>query len=282
MFTSLIDKPMRTISFLLSACVLLLLAGCMPTANGITQVSTIDALLAGVYEGHMSLQTLRQYGDFGLGTFEALDGEMLLLDGTFYKVRADGTILTPPLTEETPFAAVTYFVPTHTELIQGPIDMTALEARIDAIVPAANHPVAFRLHGTFSKVMTRSVPAQQEPYPPLAEVTKNQSIFELTNVTGTLMGFRLPQFVQGVNVPGYHLHFLSDDLEGGGHVLEVQASAGQLQVDGLSNWLHIHFPIDSAAFGGADLTQDRSQELEQVETQSQGDMGGEQAAGAGN
>ena len=183
---------MRKLSFLLIASVLLVLAGCMPSTNGIMQVSTIDALLAGVYEGHMSLQTLRQYGDFGLGTFEALDGEMLLLDGTFYKVRADGTVLTPPLTEETPFAAVTYFVPTHTELIQGPIDMAALESRIDTIVPAANHPVAFRLHGTFSKVVTRSVPAQEEPYPPLAEVTKNQSIFDLTDVTGTLMGFRLP------------------------------------------------------------------------------------------
>lgn len=273
---------MRKISFLIIAVVLLFLAGCMPSTNGITQVSTIDALLAGVYEGHMSLQTLRRYGDFGLGTFEALDGEMLLLDGTFYKVRADGTILTPPPTEETPFAAVTYFVPTYTELVQGPMDITALEARIDTIVPAANHPVAFRLHGTFGKVVTRSVPAQQEPYPPLAEVTKNQSIFELTNVTGTLMGFRLPQFVQGVNVPGYHLHFLSDDLKDGGHVLEAQASAGQLQVDGLSDWLHIYFPMESAAFGGADLTQDRSQELEQVETQSQGDMGGGQEGGAGN
>lgn len=272
---------MRKLSFLLIASVLLVLAGCMPSTNGIMQVSTIDALLAGVYEGHMSLQTLRQYGDFGLGTFEALDGEMLLLDGTFYKVRADGTVLTPPLTEETPFAAVTYFVPTHTELIQGPIDMAALESRIDTIVPAANHPVAFRLHGTFSKVVTRSVPAQEEPYPPLAEVTKNQSIFDLTDVTGTLMGFRLPQFVEGVNVPGYHLHFLTDDLEDGGHVLEAEVTAGQLQVDGLSNWLHIYFPMDSAAFGGADLTQDRSQELDQVETQAQGDMGGGQAAGDG-
>ncbi len=127
--------PFTVVAFVL----MFLFAGCtMPSTNGITQVATIDALLAGVYDGHMSLQALRRFGDFGLGTYESLDGEMLLLDGTFYKVKYDGTVEQPPLSEQTPFAAVTNFVATYEEVIQNPVDMLGLEAKIDEIVPQQN------------------------------------------------------------------------------------------------------------------------------------------------
>lgn len=255
------------------------LSGCnMPSSNGITQVATIDALLAGVYDGHMSLQTLRSYGDFGLGTFEALDGEMILLDGTFYKVRADGKVYRPALSEQTPFASVTKFVSDYTETIQGPMDMPALEAKIDALVPP-NRFYAFIVRGEFRNIQTRSVPAQSEPYPPLAEVTKNQSVFTLSQVRGTLLGFRLPAFVQGVNVPGYHIHFLTDDFASGGHVLSFEMTAGTLEADTVHDWLHIYFPTASDSFGAADLTQDRTKELENVEKNTEPDTSNGQDAG---
>ncbi len=244
----------------------LLASGCRTTApNGITQVATIDALLAGVYDGHLSLETLRGYGDFGIGTFERLDGEMILLDGAFYKIRADGKVYRPPLSERTPFACVTTFAPDLRQALPAPIDKAGLEARIDALVPQTNRFCAFRVHGVFSHVQTRSVPAQHKPYPPLAEVTKTQPVFSLSDVTGTLLGFRAPPFVKGVNVPGYHMHFLADDHSGGGHVLGFDLTRGVLEADTVNEWLSIYLPTGSASFGSADLTQDRAAALQSVE-----------------
>jgi len=234
-------------------------------SNGITQVATIDALLAGVYDGHMSLATLSQYGDFGIGTFEGLDGEMILLDGTFYKVRADGKVYRPPLSERTPFACVTSFLPDCRETISTPIDMKALESRIDALAPQPNRFCAFIVRGHFRHVRARSVPAQKKPYPPLAEVTKHQPVFRLSNVSGALVGFRSPEFVKGVNVPGFHLHFLADDLSGGGHVLDFELRRGILEADTIHDWLNVYLPVESVSFGAADLAKDRSEEIRRVE-----------------
>lgn len=88
------------------------LAGCAGTSrNTLYQTSTIDALLAGTYDGDMSLNQLRRQGDFGIGTYDNLDGEMVLLDGPFYQVKADGKVYAPDLRGETPFAAVCPFRP---------------------------------------------------------------------------------------------------------------------------------------------------------------------------
>ena len=237
--------------------------GCA-TPNGITQVATIDALLAGVYDGHMSLEALRGYGDFGIGTFEGLDGEMILLGGTFYKVRADGNVYRPALSESTPFACVTNFVPDFRETVKDPTDMKALEARINAIVPQSNRFCAFIVRGEFRHVRARSVPSQKKPYPPLTEVTKTQPVFTLSEVRGAIVGFRSPDFVKGVNVPGYHMHFLADDLSGGGHLLDFEMTGGILVADTVHEWLNIYLP-GSESFGVADLTKDRTSDLQAVE-----------------
>lgn len=259
----------RSISLVIVALILaLFVAGCKPQGtNGITQVATIDALLSGVYDGHMALGTLRGYGDFGIGTFAALDGEMILLDGTFYQARADGKIYQPAPTERTPFACVTTFVADHREALTTPMNLTALEAKLDALVPQQNKFCAVIVRGMFSQVRVRSVPAQKKPYQPLLEVTKNQAVFTLTNVQGALLGFRAPAFVKGVNIPGYHVHFLADDHAGGGHVLECEMTSGMLELDSVHEWLNIYLPTDSVAFATADLQQNRAVELQKVEKQ---------------
>jgi len=259
----------RRFPYFAVACALALLwSGCKtPSANGITQVATIDALLAGVYDGHVSLATLRRHGDFGIGTYAGLDGEMILLDGKFYKLRADGKVYRPALSEQTPFACVTHFVPDRRESITNPTDLKALDARIAALVPQQNRFCTFRLRGDFRRVRTRSVPLQHKPYPPLAQVTATQTVFTLSNVRGALIGFRSPAFVKGVNVPGYHTHFLADDLSGGGHVLEFEMTRGILEADTVHEWLSIYLPTGSASFGEADLTPDRTADLKAVEKQ---------------
>lgn len=242
------------------------LSGCRTSVStGITQVATIDALLAGVYDGHMSLDALSKYGDFGIGTFEGLDGEMILLGGQFYQIRADGKVYRPQRTIRTPFACVTHFAADYSENIGTPTDMTGLERRLDQIAPRQNEFCAFQVHGEFSAIRTRSVPAQTKPYRPLAEVTKTQPVFNLTRLRGTLIGFRSPPFVKGVNVPGYHMHFLADDLSAGGHVLEFQLTRGTLAVDTTHDWMHIQLPSGNDAFGTADLKSDRTLELKAAE-----------------
>ena len=241
-----------------------ILTGCAcPTQNTLYQTSTIDALLAGVYDGDQRLSELRRHGNFGIGTYDRLDGEMVLLDGEFHQIKADGQVYLPNLREKTPFAIVCMFHPEKTFALTEGSDMTAVEKRLDAEAPNQNQFWAFRIEGQFKTMKTRSVPSQKHPYPPLKEVTQNQPVFDIENVAGTIVGFRCPSFVAGVNVPGYHLHFLSRDGSRGGHILGFELVTGTAQVDQLDRFL-MELP-GTQDFAGADLAQDRQQELKGVE-----------------
>ena len=241
-----------------------LAAGCAgPSRNTLYQVSTIDALLAGTYDGDASLRDLRAQGDFGIGTYDNLDGEMVLLDGTFYQIKSDGKVYAPDLRGETPFAAVCAFRPEQAFAVSPGADMAAVEAWIDRAAPNANQFCAIRIEGYFKSMRTRSVPAQQRPFPPLKEITPTQPVFDLENVAGTVVGFRCPPFAAGVNVPGYHLHFLSQDAAKGGHVLAFEMLTGTAQVDMLDRFV-MQLP-GTLDFAAVDLSKDRQGELKGVE-----------------
>ncbi len=230
----------------------------------LVQISTIDALLGGVYDGVVTFGTLKEYGDFGIGTFEGLDGEMVGFDGNFYQVKADGIAYPVSYSMETPFASVTFFDADYQEKLPGGIDYQQLREFLDEILPTGNIFYAVKIEGTFSYMKTRSVPGQQKPYPPLVEVTKNQPTFEFTDVEGIIVGFRCPAYVAAVNVPGYHLHFLTNDKSAGGHVLEFQVKEAVAYVDYTSEFLMI-LPGSDSDFYKIDLTQEKQEELEQVE-----------------
>jgi acetolactate decarboxylase len=232
--------------------------------NTLTQISTIDALLAGVYDGNTTLQNLSRHGDFGIGTFDRLDGEMIVLDGTVYQVRADGVVYRPGPDETTPFASVVHFRPRHTIPAPPAATYAAFTEWLDREFVNPNDLMAIRVDGTFSYVKVRSVPAQNKPYPPLAEVTKTQPVFEAADVSGTLIGFRAPAFVKGLNVPGYHVHFLSDDRQFGGHVLDFHFQGGEVQLMPCSRFVLL-LPDADSDFAAVDFRADRSHELEKVE-----------------
>lgn len=237
--------------------------------NGITQVATIDSLLAGMYDGEMTLKELRRYGDFGIGTFQSLDGEMLLLDGTFYQVKGDGLVYYPDLETTTPFAAVFPFPKTSAggtikTSVGSLLNYEELCKKIDKLAPNLNVPIAVRLEGLFSGVRTRSVPAQDKPYKPLAEVTKNQPEFNLGTLEGDVIGYRLPPYIKGLNVPGYHLHFLSLDRKEGGHLLQLNMEKGSIEI-AEAHRFQVVLPKRIADFSRIDLSKDRSEELEKVE-----------------
>jgi len=242
-----------------------LAAGCAPAADRecLYQVSTIGALTEGVYDGTVTVGELRRHGDLGLGTFDTLDGEMVTLDGRVWRVRADGRAEEAADAETTPFAAVTFLEADHTGSIEGAYDLAALEELLDRLVPTKNVPCAVRLDGTFARVKTRSVPRQTRPYPRLAVVVEQQPTFEFQKVRGTVVGFRCPEWMGGLNVPGWHLHFLTEDRTAGGHVLELTVERVRLALDSCTA-LHVALPTDGA-FWAADLSAEEPTDLDRIE-----------------
>jgi acetolactate decarboxylase len=227
------------------------------------QNSTVNALLEGVYDGSMTYAELRRHGDFGLGTFNALDGEMIAFDGDFYQVKADGIAYRVSDNQQTPFATVLFFRPAMRRDLEGPLDYEHFQSQVDSLMDGPNLFYAVRVEGHFASVTTRSVPRQQKPYRPLVEVARNQPVFRLEDVRGTLAGFRFPDFARGMNVPGFHLHFLTDDRKAGGHVLDLVLERGELTVDATARF-HLELPTDPA-FLHADLGHDTRDALEQAE-----------------
>jgi acetolactate decarboxylase len=229
----------------------------------IYQLSTINALLEGVYDGDMSYDQLKAHGDFGIGTFNALDGEMIAFDGSFWQVRGDGTVAPVSDTALTPFATVLFFAPKIEREIAASVDFDGLKRLIDTMVTSGNLFCAVRVDGTFASIRTRSVPRQSKPYPPLVEITEHQPEFTFEDVEGTLVGFRFPDFAGGMNVPGYHLHFLTQDRQGGGHLLAMNLVRGRIAIDEESAF-HIELPNDPD-FLATDIAGDRLADLRRAE-----------------
>jgi acetolactate decarboxylase len=205
------------------------------------QASTIGALLDGAYEGDLSFGELAEHGDLGLGTLNGLDGEMIALDGDFYRADVDGEVREVEANAQTPFAVVTRFEPTIDCMIDGHLDHEELLARLDELIPVDAASCALRLDGHFELVRARSVPRQTPPYRPLIEVVLEQHVFELSDVEGTMLGFRFPDYVEGIEVSGYHLHFISADRSHGGHVLASRANGLRARLDP-SGELHVELP----------------------------------------
>jgi acetolactate decarboxylase len=205
------------------------------------QASTIGALLDGAYDGDLSLAELAGHGDLGLGTLNGLDGEMIAIDGRFYRADVDGAVGEVGGGERTPFAVVASFEPTIEDRTGGPLDHEGLLAALDRLIPADAASCAIRLDGHFESVRARSVPRQRPPYRPLTEVVAEQHVFDLVDLEGTMVGFRFPEYVEGIEVSGYHLHFISADRSRGGHVLGSNSNGLRVQLDPSSE-LHVELP----------------------------------------
>ncbi|OBA59969.1 alpha-acetolactate decarboxylase [Mycobacterium sp. 1100029.7] len=218
------------------------------------QFSTISALLEGVYDGDVTIAEILRHGDFGLGTFNHLDGEMVILDGVCYRLRSDGTATLAAPTDHTPFAAVTRFRADFDIPIDAATTQSQVHSAIDHRIESPNLIYGIRITGRFSELHTRTVMEQHRPYPPLTEATEGQAETRFTDVTGVLVGFRTPQFQQGISVAGYHLHFLDTDRTSGGHVLDFRIEEGSIAVSGASQ-LHLSLPT-SGAFLDARLSGD--------------------------
>jgi acetolactate decarboxylase len=195
------------------------------------QTSTLSALSAGDFEGVLSIGELRAYGDFGLGTYNALDGEMVVLDGQVYQIRDDGVPQVAGDDALTPYAAVTSFAADQTLTVSEAADCPTFQQEIDSQLPALDQPYAVKVSGEFSTIKVRAPHRQSPPYPILTDALADPAIFELQNISGTMVGFRLPEYMAGANSAGYHFHFVSDDKLHGGHVLECRPAAVTVEID---------------------------------------------------
>jgi len=214
------------------------------------QTSTIAALLDGAYDGEVTIGELLEAGDLGLGTLDALDGELVILDGEAWQCAADGSVNRVDAGTTTPFAVVTRFAADETLEAPGPLAHDELMALLEKHAPPTTGCDAIRIDGRFSRVHARSVPRQAPPYPSLAEVAENQVEWTFDDVEGTVVGFRFPRSAAGLEVTGHHLHFLAADRSCGGHVLECDLERGTVQVeevDGLRLELPPGVEIPSAA-----------------------------------
>lgn len=215
------------------------------------QTSLMSALLSGVYEGTMTYGELHRHGDFGLGTFNDLDGEMVGMDGQFYQLQADGSARSVRDEQTTPFAVVTFFKPDQQLDITSSLSRQDLEAYV-AQATDANLFAAVKVTGVFNEVQARTVQQQQRPFPSLTEATAHQAIRKFESIEGMLAGFRTPAYAQGIGVAGFHLHFLTSDRQSGGHALDYVVRSGRVELATLHDF-HVELPA-SKEFLKANLT----------------------------
>ncbi|HWO36370.1 MAG TPA: acetolactate decarboxylase [Candidatus Acidoferrum sp.] len=226
------------------------------------QVSTATALVEGIYEGAVRVSTLREHGDLGLGTFEDLDGEMVIVDGHFFQVRSDGSVREVEDSTLSPFAAITAFSPDPAVTLDDCPDLAHLTARFDMLRHSDNIFFALRVDGEFEYIHTRAMRRTKEGVP-LVQAAAVQPEFEFHAISGTLVGFWTPEYAKTLNVPGYHLHFISADRTRGGHLLQCRGKNLRLQIQREGDY-HIALP-QTEDFLNANLRRDPTAALAQAE-----------------
>lgn len=209
------------------------------------QLSTVGALFERIYDSDTCCAELALHGNFGLGTFNHLDGEMVVLDGEFYQVSPDGSAHVVSAATKVAYATLAFFEPEKSRNAEPNCSLAQLQLQLNSITRSANMFYAIKIHGRFESVELRTVVCQQAPYISFTEVAKNQIEFECKDVTGTLIGFRAPGFASELTVAGYHFHFLDQKKSKGGHVLNALIREATIEIQELTA-LQLELPATDA------------------------------------
>ncbi|TWI73979.1 acetolactate decarboxylase [Desulfobotulus alkaliphilus] len=233
-----------------------------PRNDRIYFCAPVNALVEGIYQQKIPLAEIKQHGDFGLGTFDHLDGEMVMLDNEIYQITSDGKAAQVSDDALTPFSCVAFYRPVSHDRLEKACNYPAFLDWLNSLLPSPNIFYAIRVDGRFSRIRVRSVP-RQENYRPLAEVAKDQPVFEYTDTEGSLVGFYTPPFMGSLSVPGMHLHFLSADRKSGGHLLECCPDGITAGIQFLTT-LELGLPM-SFDYLTCDFQRDTEKDLESAE-----------------
>jgi len=231
-------------------------------SSTVYQISTSAALVEGVYEGAVDIKTLKDHGDFGLGTFEDLDGEMIVVNGRFFQAKADGSVEEVADHVLTPFAMVSRFRADHSERSHKCSNVSELFQLLDKMRDSNNVFYAIRVIGKFAHIHSRAM-CKTAKGVPFVTAAAHQPEFDFEKLEGTLVGFWSPHYASSVNVPGYHFHFISKDHTKGGHVLELAGDELSVEMQREGN-LVLALP-ETDDFLKADLTHDPRADLEIAE-----------------
>jgi acetolactate decarboxylase len=226
------------------------------------QASTLDALLRGSLAGDLTIGELLDHGDLGLGTRNLLDGELIVVDGEAWVARADGSVVRAAPDDRTPFAVVCRFT-AEIEGVVGPGGFDAVTAQVDALAPPSAACLAVRIDARVERASLRSVPRQDQPAPTLADAIAAQVVWEAHGFDAAIVGFRFPRDVDGLELPGWHLHLIADDRSVAGHVLDLEIARGRAQVE-IQDELHVEVPA-GVAVGRVGYDPERVRRLEDME-----------------
>ena len=208
----------------------------MSAAIKLFQYNTLGALMAGLYGGTLTVGELLEHGDLGLGTLDSIDGELIVLDGKAYQAKgSEGKVEVVEVAadEKVPYAAV---VPHQAEVLFRSI----------------------KIKGHFKHMHVRMIP-KSAPDTKFAEVATHQPEYEADNISGTIVGIWTPEMFHGVSVAGYHLHFISDVLSFGGHVMDFIIDNGIVEV-GPVDQLDQRFPVQDRQYLFAKFNVDEMRE----------------------
>ena len=235
------------------------------------QVALLQSLVQGYYDGIITVGELKQHGDTGIGTFEGVNGEMIVLDGVVYQAISDGSIAIPADEETVPFSNVTFFDVDETLALSGIADMAALQEAMNGVVSelGANCFYMVKIDGTFESIKVRSEYKQEKPYRMLDEaLAEDQTEFDYQDICGTMVGLYCPDYMGGLNSVGWHFHFINEDRTRGGHVLQVsvaEAEASFDMTDGFEMTLS-----RNAVFQDMALAKDEDEAIHRAETATTG------------
>ena len=230
------------------------------------QVSLMQAFMHGEYDGVITVGDLKKHGDIGLGTFEGVNGEMIILDGVVYQAAADGSINVMPDNETIPFATITSFDEDGKITNITAKNFDDLTSQLDKEISkyGTNNMYVIKIKGDFSNITVRSVEKQEKPYNEFTDVAAvDQKVFNHTDQTGTVVAVYFPEYMNELNMHGWHLHFLSDDKTTGGHVLGFNNLSGSGQIDEIHEFNMI-LPTDDS-FANMNFTEDMSNKISSVE-----------------
>ena len=180
----------RPITWRVLALVLFAAAAAPVRASEVYQISTISSLLAGGYDGDTTVGELIRHGEFGLGTFNGVDGEMMVLDGEVFRGTIDGRAHVVAPSELTPFAVVVPLRPQGSVPIASGQSLEQLEAALEAL-PLQRITGAGGAGGwAVSRRRNSQRAKQQPPYRPLADVMNNPHDTQQSNLR-ILCSFRI-------------------------------------------------------------------------------------------
>ena len=235
--------------------------------NKIYQVSTLQALALGYSKAVINVEQLLKQGNTGLGTFEDVNGEMIIMDGRCYRADQAGNVTEVSPETGVPFAAVAKLYGTQQFSVESMPDLNAVRTMLTNKIEerfGLNSMQIVRIDGFFEKVDARSEAPYRSHHISLKDILgQTQKAFIFENIRGSLVGVYFPDYMDGINMPGWHLHFLSEDRTKGGHVFDVSMREGKAYLDKISS-IAIDLPKE-AAFDTYSLKQDLQEEIKSVE-----------------